>query len=162
TAIDSWWVNATGGIYQAVADVTALVQANGSGPYRVSGVDAVNIINLNDANTFAGWWLAAFYQDNTQPLRNLALFDGLDTVIGGASQTVMLSGFLVPNSGYDAKLGVITYEGDNTLVGDSLIFNGVMKTDAQNPLNNFFNGTRSYLGVAASQTMPLNNMGDLP
>ena len=70
--------------------------------------------------------------------------------------TDTLSGFLVPNAGFDAKLGVVTYEGDDQLTGDSLSWNGTALSDALNPANNFFNGTRSRLGVAVSNT------GDLP
>jgi len=33
---------------------------------------------------------------------------------------VTLTGFLVPTAGFDAKLGVITYEGDDVNSGDSL------------------------------------------
>ncbi len=41
--------------YQASADVTALVQANGVGQYRMSGVDGANLINLNNDTIFIGW-----------------------------------------------------------------------------------------------------------
>ncbi len=143
--------------YQSVADVTALVQANGSGAYRVSGIDSENFVNLNSSNNFGGWWMAVFYSDTTTPLRNLALYEGLDAVSTGMPQNVTLSGFLVPNFGFTGKLGVITYEGDNTLVGDQLFFNGgAALFDAQNPADNFFNGTRSNLGL------PVSSVGDLP
>src|SRR5882724_2319286 len=38
--------------YESTADVTALVRANGSGAYRVSGIDSVNQNNLNSADPF--------------------------------------------------------------------------------------------------------------
>ena len=50
----------------------------------------------------------------------------------------------------------MTYEGDDSLTGDSLSFNGVKLSDALNPQDNFFNGTHSWLGTAVS------NVGDLP
>ncbi len=143
--------------YQSVADVTSLVTANGPGAYRVSGVDVVNLVNRNNENDFGGWWMAVFYQLASDPPRNLALFDGLDPVYTGNNQNVTISGFLVPNAGYTAKLGVITFEGDNAIVGDQLFFNGgAALSDAQNPADNFFNGTRSNLGAAVSVA------GDLP
>jgi len=148
---------ATNNTYQSVADVTSIVQVNGSGPYRVSGIDSNNFINLNNSGNFGGWWMAVFYSDGTTALRNLALYEGLDNVNNGNDQNVTLSGFLVPNFGFTGKLGVITYEGDNTLVGDSLFFNGgAALFDAQNPQDNFFNGTRSSLGL------PVSVVGDLP
>ncbi len=143
--------------YQAFADVTALVQANGTGAYRLSGVDMADVVGANNNNNYGGWWMAVFYQLPTDPLRNLALFDGLDVVSSGAPQNATISGFLVPNAGFDGKLGVVTFEGDNTLTGDQLFFNGgAALTNAANPSTNFFNGTRSLLGL------PVSNVGDLP
>ena len=143
--------------YQSTADVTALVQAQGVGPYRLGGVDATPLLNLNNDTVYAAWTMVVFYQLAGAPPRNLAIFDGLDLINStGPSVTVSLSGFLVPNAGFDAKLGVVAYEGDDQLTGDALSFNGVALSDALNPVNNFFNGTRSWLGAAVS------NVGDLP
>ncbi len=153
---------AAGNAYQSTADVTALVAAQGNGAYRISGVASKGFVNVNDNVNFAGWSLVVFYEDFTQPSRNVALFDGLDLVNGTNSQSATLSGFLVPNAGFDAKLGVITYEGDGQGTGDSLRFgtapltNADRLSDALNPVTNFFNSTRSNLGVAV--TVP----GDLP
>ena len=96
------------------------------------------------------------------------MFDGLDNVgtldnVGAMTSTkVSLSGFLVPMAGFDAKLGVLTYEGDDQFTGDALSFgkapldNSDLLSDALNPADNFFNGTRSELGKAVSVK------GDLP
>ncbi len=155
TAIQSY--QSANNAYQSVADVTAIVQANGPGAYRVSDVDASPLVDVNSSNNFAGWWMAVFYQLATDPPRNLALFDGLDVVSNGNNQNVTISGFVVPNAGFSGKLGVITFEGDNAINGDQLFFNGgAALTNALNPANNFFNGTRSLLGAAVS------NAGDLP
>ena len=143
--------------YQSVADVTALVLQNGPGAYRVSGVDSLPVASFNTPNLAVGWWMVVFYQDSTLPLRQLTLFDGLDYVnnmTGSVSAT--LSGFLIPPSGYTAHLGVVAYDGDTTVTGDKLLWNGVALSDAMNPVNDFFNGTRSYLGS------PVSNVGDLP
>jgi clumping factor A len=148
--------------YQSVADVTSLVRANGKGAYRVSGVDVTNLPESNQDVLFAGWALVVFYQLASEPPRNLALFDGLDAINVGGSSSVSLSGFLVPNAGFDAKLGVLAYEGDQVYDGDSLLFGQGTLTDANrlsnplNPVDNFFNGSRTTLGVAT------NNAGDQP
>ncbi|MEZ4220126.1 MAG: DUF3344 domain-containing protein [Polyangiaceae bacterium] len=153
----------TDNTYQSTVDVTALIQAQGSGAYRISGVDTQDLVNLNQAVTFNAWWMVVFYEDFTQPPRNLALFDGLDLVNTATTQNATLSGFLVPNAGFTAKLGVITYEGDNQATGDELRFGPTAPlgaadrlSDAQNPLTNFFNSTRSNLGN------PVSVVGDLP
>ncbi|MBI4953951.1 MAG: DUF11 domain-containing protein [Myxococcales bacterium] len=142
--------------YQSVADVTSLVQANGSGTYRVSGVTTTSFVDANNNNIFAGWWMVVIYDRPADPPRNIALFDGLDPVSNGAPQNTNLTGFLVPPVFSNAKLGVVTFEGDNTLVGDQFSFDGVFLTNGQNPVNNFFNGTRSFLGN------PVSVAGDLP
>jgi clumping factor A len=151
--------------YQSVADVTAIVQGLGSGAYRLSGVDVIDFDNSEEDILYAGWALVVLYQLDSEPPRNLAVFDGLDPVSSAptsSSSSVSLSGFLVPNAGFDAKLGVITYEGDDGFSGDSLSFGRAPLTpasvlsDAQNPAGNFFNGTRSRLG------QPVSVAGDLP
>ncbi|NTX62946.1 Ig-like domain repeat protein [Myxococcus sp. CA051A] len=143
-------------IYESSADVTSLVAAHGTGDYEVSGVDAVPLANLNSMDPFSAWALVVFYRHPDSPIRNLALFDGIDYVSSGNPQTVTLSGFTVPPSGFDAKLGVLAFEGDATRTGDQFLVNGVSISDAANPANNFFNGTRSVLGT------PSTHANDLP
>src|SRR4051794_16366312 len=144
-----WW-------YESSADVTALVKTNGVGAYRLTGVDSVNLVNFNSENPYDAWSMVVFYSLPTDPLRNLALFDGLDFVFAGNPATISISGFQVPNAGFDAKLGVWAFEGDFTFTGDSLVFNGTSLTDGVNPVDNFFNGSRSFLGA------PVSVAGDLP
>ena len=147
----------TNNSYQCVADVTDLVQMHGPGAYRVSGIDVAPVVNVNNNALFGGWWMVVLYQLPADPLRNLAVFDGLDPVANGAPQNATLSGFLVPNGGINGKLGLATYEGDVSINGDQFFFNGGQAlTDAANPANNFFNSSRSFLG------MPVTVAGDLP
>jgi uncharacterized repeat protein (TIGR01451 family) len=136
--------------YQSVADVGSLVRAAGSGIYRVSGVASLPLPDLDQQVAFSGWYLVVFYELASAPPRNLALFDGLDRVDDSSPRSATLSGFRVPDSGFDAKLGVVTFEGDFDYGGDSLAFSGARLSDASNPSDNFFNGTRSWLGSASS------------
>lgn len=150
-------VQAANNTYQCAADVTQLVQDNGPGAYRVSGVNVAPAVGVTNENLFAGWRVVVLYQLMSDPLRNLAVFDGLDPVSNGQPQNAVLSGFLVPNGGINGKLGLAVYEGDVTITGDQFFFNGGMAlTNAANPANNFFNGSRSNLG------MPVSVAGDLP
>jgi uncharacterized repeat protein (TIGR01451 family)/MYXO-CTERM domain-containing protein len=142
--------------YQSSADITATVQSLGTGAYRVGGIASMDILNIWSPDPYVAWSVVVFYKLDSDPPRNLALFDGLNEVGPGSNASVTLRGFLVPQVGYDAKLGVIAYEGDDRIEGDSLLFNGTVLSDAENPANNFFNGTRSYLG------QPVSVVGDLP
>jgi uncharacterized repeat protein (TIGR01451 family) len=144
--------------YLSVTDVTDFVVLHGSGPYRVSGVGAHPLAdNFNIA--YAGWALVVIYERPSDPLRNITLFDGLERVVGG-TVAVSLTDFRVPNAGFDGKLGVVGVDGE--LPGAQLRF-GVGRltaanalSNAQNPANSFFNGSRSFLGQAVSVA------GDLP
>jgi clumping factor A len=142
--------------YQATADVTQLVQQQGAGAFRIGDVSSINIVDLGSLYPFVGWYMVVFYEKDDDPVRNLALFDGMDLIEAGAPKSVQLRGFLVPNSGFDGKLGVVAVEGDPLLPGDALTFDSNTLSDPQNPADNFFNATRSTLGVAVSTP------GDLP
>lgn len=142
--------------YQATADVTEIVRTQGSGAYRLGDITSVPIYNVLDFYAYSAWYMVVFYKRDAEPQRNLALFDGLDLVEPGGPAEVKLEGFLVPASGFDAKLGIAAYEGDEEFTGDAITFDGTTLSDAQNPADNFFNSTRSYL------TKPVSVAGDLP
>jgi uncharacterized repeat protein (TIGR01451 family) len=155
---DSSTLRTNGGqfYYQSTADVTSFVQAAGPGAFRVGGIATRNAINLFDNTWFGAWELVVFYVLQSEPTRNIAIFDGADLVRNGSSSSGTISGFIVPTAGFDARLGVVAYEGDVTLTGDQFFFNSIVQSNALNPANNFFNGTRSLFGAAVSVA------GDLP
>ncbi len=142
--------------YQSTADITDLLVEHGTGAYRASGLASIDIRNLDNEDPMLAWVVVVIYERDGDPPRNLAIFDGLDLVQDNAPADVSISGFLVPQAGFDAKLGVIAYEGEDSLEGDSLEFNGTALSDAVNPVDNFFNSSRSNLGV------PVTVVGDLP
>lgn len=145
--------------YQATADVTNYVSTWGAGDFRVTGVSALPLVNVEVDRAFSAWTLVVFYENQGDELRNLALFDGFTSIDPGlpgqGSAEVTLSGFLVPQ-GFSAKMTAFTYEGDSVYTGDSFTFNGQQLSDAENPITNFFNSSRSYLGspVSGSQDVP--------
>ncbi len=158
------WI-APGNAYQSRADVTTIVRQLGNGPYRVGGLEVVNPINLDNPDLFAGWWMVVLYELASEPPRNLAVFDGLDRVSNGTPQNITLSGFLVPQGNFGARLGLVAFEGDHLLPGDRFFFNPSIPHaplesealfDPLNPADNFFNSTRSSIGV------PVSTAGDLP
>ncbi|MFO0755553.1 MAG: hypothetical protein U0359_03630 [Byssovorax sp.] len=144
--------------YDSIADVTAIVQANGSGPYRLSNMQSATISNLFNAFSFAGWYMVVIYQVPNAPVRNIAVYDNFDFVgdINKASIFFDLKGYFVPQAGKDGKLGLVAFGGDDIGKDDGIKFAGNTLSNALNPADNFFNGTRSYLGA------PVSNAGDLP
>jgi uncharacterized repeat protein (TIGR01451 family) len=131
--------------YQSVADVTALVQELGRGPYRVSGIDTASPVGQEGTTFYAGWWLVVFYALESEPIRHLALYDGFAFVTELAPSSATLTGFEVPLDGGDGKLAVVAFDGDATADGDQLRFGpraplgAAARLDAS---NNFFDGSR--------------------
>ena len=142
--------------YQSTADITELLIENGEGAYRVSDVGSIGLNGLQSEDPMVAWVAVVLYSLPSDPPRNLTIFDGLDLVSDGNPAAVSINGFRVPNAGFDAKLGVIAYEGEQQRTGDALSFNGTALSNANNEVDNFFNSTRTSLGALVS------NAGDLP
>ena len=88
--------------------------------------------------------------------------DGLVSVQSGSKPIgVQLSGFQTPPAGtVNTTLGVLAWEGDTDLTGDSLSLNGTVMSDAGSPANNFFDGSITNAGVNVTTRDPAyrNNM----
>lgn len=142
--------------YLSVADIGSLVATHGSGGYRLSGAAGEYLFDLNSSNVFSSWWMIVLYERDEEPLRSLAIHDGLDAVNYPAPFDVMLAGFEVPAANVNAELALVAIDGDNVIVGDSVSLDGNVLANATNPANDFFNGTHSRHGV------PVSTPGDLP
>lgn len=144
--------------YQSSADITRLVQQYGSGAYRISGIDTVDLALQQIDTLFIGWSVVVFYRLPSEPPRNLALFDGLDRLSsdGTKQSSLTVTGITAATAGVTAQLGVVAYAGNADLSGDQLQVNGAAISNAYNPANNFFNRTSTVLGALGPQT------GDLP
>ncbi|MFO0568603.1 MAG: DUF3344 domain-containing protein [Polyangiaceae bacterium] len=145
--------------YQSTADVTDYVAKWGAGDFRVTDVTGLALAGLEVDRAFSAWNIVVFYEKPGDELRNLALFDGFTSIDPGLpgqeKAEVTLSGFLVP-PGFSAKMTAFTYEGDTVYTGDHFTFNGQKLSDAENPIDNFFNASRSYLGS------PVSGASDVP
>jgi hypothetical protein len=151
--------------YHAGKDVTAYVKQNGSCTYMVSGVASVDFKGSAESVGHSAWWMVVFYSHPEEPHRQLVLYDGLEySANGDVEDEVSITGMLVPNNFTafsKAKLGVVGYDGDEGVTGDQLLYvegPGMeipLQDNAKDP-NDFFNSTRSYLGV------PVSVAGDLP
>ncbi|WP_434743740.1 Ig-like domain-containing protein [Micromonospora sp. SH-82] len=152
-------VASTGGNpYSGFIEVTSLVRT--SGTYTVGGLTT----NLG-TNARGGWAIVAAIRDTTQPLRNLAIFDGYAELAATTADnrvTTTISGFRTPSTGtVNARIGAVASEGDLATTGDSIAFNGVTLSDALNPATNFFNSTISRLGTRVTAKNPdyVNQLG---
>ncbi|OJH42141.1 hypothetical protein BON30_02685 [Cystobacter ferrugineus] len=134
--------------YQSTADITDVVRQYGAGRYQVSDVQAINLDTIDGGGEFIfdGWWMAVFYEVPGATKRHLKLFDSMRIVSGSNVTSFTLDGFYVPNYAVDAKLGVVAFEGDepDNDDGDNFSFNGKIISNDLNPVDNFFNSTRSW------------------
>ena len=120
-----------------------------------------------NADQSGGWALEVFYEDPTQPSRNITVFDGFQFVTaaseGGVPITLKLDGFLTPRSGpVRSRVGLVAFEGDLGLTGDSALLNGREKlTNPTNPQDNYFNSSLSTRTGTFTAKRPdfLNQLG---
>ena len=152
-------LDAVGSRYSGFADVTARVQAGGSGVYRVSGIQAGQ-----GSDRYAGWSLVVVIGNPALPPRNMVVFDGYATINSTAPSAVntVVTGFRTPPAGAVAtRVGAIAYEGDRGSDGDSLRLNGINLANTLNPATNFFNSSITNLNVAATAKNPdfVNQLG---
>ena len=153
------------GGYHAFADVTGLVSAAGNGTYTVANVQATQ--GVTSSGRYAGWSLVVAYNDPNSPPRNLTVFDGygeVDVKLPPTATTIPISGFETPPVGsgpVNAQVGVVAYEGDLGITGDTASLDNVRLTDATHPADNFFKSTISNLGVNVTSKTPnyVNQLG---
>jgi len=129
--------------YVRSANVTAQVQAGGTGAYAAGGIPATQADAENFKNN-AGWTLAVAYENSALPARNLTLFVGAEVTNASTSTPITISGFCTPPAGpVSGRLLLSTTEGDSNITGDQMQFGPnvaalVPISGPRNLLNNFF------------------------
>jgi hypothetical protein len=134
----------------ASADLTDLVRASGPGEWTVAQLP---IAKGNSATGgWGGWTLVAAWEEPKAPLRQLALWDGFDSLRAGERDRrtlrIELPGHHVP-AGASGRAGIVAYDGDRGIDGDALtVRTGEAKPvplggDPANPTADVFNSTIS-------------------
>lgn len=148
--------------FSAFTDITTLVQTTGNGLYSLSDLDLTGVIPSYCATggNFGGWAILVVYKNNSLPLNQLNIYDGMQSV--PSSITISLDNLNIIDT-FGAKIGFIAWEGDkNISVNESLQINGtVIGNPPLNPLNNAFNGTNSITGASDLYNMDLD-VYDIP
>ncbi len=135
--------------FSAFADVTEQVISTGNGNYTLSDFDLTSVIPdyCNNATNFGGWSIIIIYQNDSLPLNQINIYDGLQHV--PENITIQLDNLnVIDDDG--AKIGFLAWEGDAGLsVNESLRINGnLIGNPPLNPPTNAFNGTNSFTGVS--------------
>lgn len=142
--------------FAAFADVTSIIQTTGNGSYTLSDLDLTNVIAdyCPNGTNFAGWAIVIVYKNNSLPLNQLNVYDGLQSVPDAINITLNNLN-VIDNTG--AKIAFIAWEGDkNIAVNESLSINGNILSNAINPQDNAFNGTNSFTGATDLYNMDLD------
>lgn len=148
--------------YAGFKNVTSLVsQMSPNGIYTVANIQSHRGKETDHGN-FAGWSLVVIYENSTEDLNNVSVFDGYETVDSSYNQDITVSGFYTPTSGtVNSKLTVFSMEGEGS-TGDSLRLNGNLlpitglNTDT-GTTDNVFNG--SITNVPTRNPSLTNNDG---
>ena len=153
-------------MYQAYVDVTAFVQANGAGTYTVGNI-ALSIGDGGNIGNYGGWSIVVVYENPAETFNSIRVYDGYTQIFNGGnplSRTITLTGLDVPSGNLtlpDAKLSVVTWEGDANISNDYLKINGNLFSNSINQIDNPWNGTISNDGVHVTTKNPnyTNQMG---
>ncbi|MGW4594251.1 DUF3344 domain-containing protein [Streptomyces sp. NPDC004457] len=141
--------------FQASADVTRLVRQSGSGLYTVAQVNIAT--GRPAAGAWGGWTLVVAYENPAEPLRELALWDGLESL--DTPVEVRLAGTRVP-AGAGGRVGLVAYAGDRGSVGETFTLSvGPRRTpvalhDSVNPQDDVLNSTISEPGDVPVRRIP--------
>ncbi|WP_328537623.1 DUF3344 domain-containing protein [Streptomyces sp. NBC_00344] len=150
--------------FQASADVTPLVRNSGAGIYTVAQINVAR--GKSAVGAWGGWTLVVAYENEQQPLRHLVLWDGFEAL--GADlprRSVTLSGLGIP-AGAAGRVGVVAYDGDRDVTGDSLSVTAGSRmvfplSNSANPVNNVMNSTITEFGSVLTDRQPayVNTLG---
>lgn len=145
--------------YQAFVDITALVQQQGGGTYTVGNGAFSTGVSDNFGN-YGGWSIMVVYENPSLNFNSVRVYDGYQDIYNGGNlitSSITLTGLNVPSGALsltDAKIGVVTWEGDARYGGDFFKINGNLFSNALNQENNFGNGTITDDGVHVTTKNP--------
>ncbi|MEO6290849.1 MAG: T9SS type A sorting domain-containing protein [Ginsengibacter sp.] len=152
--------------YQAYADITALVKINGAGTYEV-GNAPLSTGSVSGGGNHGGWCIVVVYENIAVNYNSIRIYDGFEQVYNNGNlltTTITLTGLNVPSgvlASGDAKMGVLSWEGDANLKKDFLKINANLFSNVTNPSDNPWNGTITDNGVHVTTKNPnyTNQMG---
>lgn len=147
----------SGDNYQSSIDITNLLDVNNpNGTYFVANIaaDVYADNTTQDVDDYAAWALFVVYENPSESLKNVTLWDGYDSISSG-STTITASGFRTPLSGaINSSFLIFSTEGDVQSTGDYIQVNGTNLTNGSNPSNNPFNSTISSGGANVTARNP--------
>ncbi|MFE1957418.1 DUF3344 domain-containing protein [Streptomyces sp. NPDC059479] len=162
--------------FQASADVTPLVRTSGPGMYTVAQINVA--MGRSQVGAWGGWSLVVAYEKDAAPLRHLSLWDGFESVgtvstdgtnrADGTNRTQLridVGPLRVPARAA-GRLGVVAYDGDRGIRGDSLTAQTdrgkrVKLSNKANPSDDVMNSSIAEFGASVKERQPsyVNTLG---
>ncbi|WP_051605369.1 T9SS type B sorting domain-containing protein [Sediminibacter sp. Hel_I_10] len=142
-------------------NITNQVSIFGNSIYYFSDLDLNSIIGnyCSTGQYYSGWSILVVYEDNTLPIQQLNIYDGLVSVYGledNASTTINIGNLNVSDN-TNATIGYLAWNGSsNSFFNESISFNSSVLSNALNPTDNPFNSTNSYTGETDLWNMDLD------
>ncbi|WP_241060646.1 DUF3344 domain-containing protein [Streptomyces marispadix] len=143
--------------YQASANVTPLVRRSGPGVYTVAQLNVA--MGRSKAGAWGGWTLVVAYEDKKAPLRHLSVWDGLAASERHSGGMPVASRAMNFPSGAGGSVGVVGYDGDRGVGGESLTLSadkraGTRISNSANSRDDLFNSTITDLGREVAGRVP--------
>lgn len=137
--------------FSSYADITDFVLEHGNGSYNLSDLD-INTILLSEPGycdnrtNFGGWAIYVIYEDESLPLNQVSLFQGLQIINRNVGELEINLNNINVFDNQGAKIGFLAWEGDDALnFGESLAINGnIISNPPLNLADNAFNGTNTF------------------
>lgn len=141
--------------FSAFKDITIQVQNTGNGTYTLSNLDISPFEDLHSTRrtNFAGWAIVIVYKNDTLPLNQINIYDGLEGVPDELAITLN-NLYVIDNA--NSKVGFLAWEGDSGLATEEFRINGNLLSNTLNPATNVFNGTNSITGSTDLYNMDLD------
>ena len=141
--------------FSCYANVTDQILTEGNVVYELSNLDISETLTTiagycSTRTNFAGWSLYVIYENDSLPLNQVNLFQGLEIINRNVQEkTIFLNNVNVLDN-ENAKIGFLAWEGDNALnFGESLSINGnIISNPPLNLADNAFNGTNSFTNAS--------------
>ncbi|MEV7678151.1 DUF3344 domain-containing protein [Streptomyces sp. NPDC088341] len=143
--------------FQASADVTPLVRTSGPGMYTVAQVNVA--MGRSAIGAWGGWSLIVAYEKRGAPLRHLSLWDGFESLTTDRAKAGIDVGKLRVRRGAAGRLGVVAYDGDRGITGDSLTAQTnrgkrVRLSNKANPSDDVMNSSITEFGAPSIERQP--------
>ncbi|MFG2735887.1 DUF3344 domain-containing protein [Streptomyces harbinensis] len=104
--------------FSASADITELVRWSEPGAWTVAQLNVA--MGNSDMGAWGGWTLVVAYENPSEPLRELVLWDGFESVDGPSQDVVITVDGLAVTPGAQGSAGVVGYHGERTANGHGL------------------------------------------